>query len=94
MLFDWDEGKAQSNLAKHGVAFTLVERFAWDNVIEIIDTRLDYGETRIVAYGEIDGRLHVLVYVPHETALRVISLRKANPREVRLYNDQFRQQSG
>lgn len=49
------------------------------------DRRRDYGERRYQAMGPIDGRLHVLVFTPRAGAIHVISLRKANDRELRLY---------
>ena len=49
------------------------------------DTRRDYGERRIIAYGLIRGRLHVCVYTLRGVVHRIISLRKANRREVDAY---------
>lgn len=43
------------------------------------------GETRIVAYGLIESRVHVVVYTIRGDDKRIISLRKANPREVGRY---------
>ena len=81
--YEWDAGKARNNLSKHGVAFDSVYGFDWATAIEAEDTPYDYGETRIQALGKIGDRYHVLVYVQREAAIRVISLRKANKREVR-----------
>jgi uncharacterized DUF497 family protein len=44
-----------------------------------------YGELRRVAVGYLDGRLHVLCYIPLGEGIRVISFRKANIREARKY---------
>ena len=42
--FEWDEEKARTNLAKHGVSFlTAAEIFA-NEIMERIDDREDYGE--------------------------------------------------
>jgi uncharacterized DUF497 family protein len=49
------------------------------------DTRHDYGEKRYVALGYIGPRLHVLCFTPSGLGIRVISLRKANSREIKLY---------
>lgn len=49
------------------------------------DTRRDYGEQRVVAYGLIRGRMHVCVYTLRGDAHRIISLRRANRREVDAY---------
>jgi uncharacterized DUF497 family protein len=51
----------------------------------VMDDRFDYGEVRQIAFGLIDGRMFVFVYVDRGTERRVISLRKANRREVNRY---------
>ncbi|MET4102510.1 uncharacterized DUF497 family protein [Roseovarius sp. MBR-78] len=81
-LYEWDAAKAENNMAKHGVPFTAVQGFDWSSAIEAEDTRYDYGETRMQALGKIDGRYHVLVYAWRNDRIRVISLRKANRREI------------
>jgi uncharacterized DUF497 family protein len=57
----------------------------WSTVLEGEDTRRDYGEKRLIAYGLINDRLHCLVYTVRDDLIRVISLRKANKREVSRY---------
>lgn len=57
--------------------------FDWSSVIERPDRRADYGEDRMQALGKINGRDHVLVYTLRKDRIRVISLRKANKREMR-----------
>jgi uncharacterized DUF497 family protein len=81
--YEWDAGKAEINLAKHGVPFEAVQGFDWSTAIEAEDTRYDYGETRMQALGVIGGRYHVLVYAWRAGRIRVISLRRANRREIR-----------
>jgi len=51
------------------------------------DRRYAYGEERFQAFGLIDGRLHLLVFTMRGDVLRAISLRKANPKEVRRYDE-------
>ena len=85
--YEWDESKRVANLAKHGVDFAALIDFDWNRVIEFDDIRADYGERRIVAFGMIEGRLYALVYTPRGDKLRVISLRKANRREVGRYHN-------
>ena len=81
--YEWDPRKAISNLEKHGVAFEDVVGFHWDEALVIPDRRQEYGEPRFLAYGLIGSRLHALVFTPRSGRIRVISLRKANSREVR-----------
>lgn len=50
-----------------------------------MDDRKEYGEQRIRALGRVGVRVHSLVFVETEDGIRVISFRKANKREVKLY---------
>ncbi|HIO03764.1 BrnT family toxin [Marinobacter sp. LM1] len=47
----------------------------------------DYGERRMIGYGPIGDRVYCVVYTERKGIRRIISLRKANRREVRLYAD-------
>ena len=80
-LFEWDDTKRQANLVKHGVDFAAIDAFDWESAFIEPDTR--HEEPRWVAVGFIGSRLHVVVYAKRGTRRRVISLRKANAREVR-----------
>jgi uncharacterized DUF497 family protein len=48
---------------------------------ETVDDRSDYGETRINALGEIEGRVYFVTYIWRGPNRRIISARKANDRE-------------
>ena len=84
MRNEWDEAKDEANRAKHGLSLADAERLDWD-AAPVPDLRRDYGETRLVQFGRIDGRLHVCVFVFRGESRRIISLRKANSREERRY---------
>ena len=87
MQYEWDNGKNRNNQIKHGVDFNLAEQFEWNSAIEFADNRFDYGENRYCALGYIGHRLYHLVftYRTNEKVIRIISLRKANKREVLKY---------
>ena len=55
------------------------------------DTRHSYGEERFQVMGRIEQRLFVIVYTPRRDAIRIISARKANQREVRDYENRTRE---
>lgn len=78
-MYEWDEGKRQINLAKHGVDFNAMESFEWETAVEAADDQHD--EPRWVAIGFIGLQLHVVVYTVRNHAVRIISLRKATPQE-------------
>lgn len=46
MQFEWDENKARSNLAKHGIAFKAVHDFNFDTALYSVDDAMGYGEER------------------------------------------------
>lgn len=54
-------------------------------IFEVVDNRFDYGETRTICLGELNGRLYVIVYTWRGENRRIISARKANVREQRAY---------
>lgn len=85
MKIEYDHKKNQANIAKHGIDFEQAHDFDWDSAILAVDDRQDYGEIRFNALGFLDGRLHVMTFTVRGDAIRVISLRKANKREVARY---------
>ena len=87
--YTFDLAKQAVNVAKHGVFFTAAEDFEWASAQVQVDQRRSYGETRFVALGLIRQRVHVLVFNLRETSVRIISLRRANRREVKRYADHF-----
>jgi hypothetical protein len=84
----FDPRKNERNIAERGLSFELVEEFEWDSALVVEDVRRDYGERRFQALGLITGRLHALVFTPRAGRVHVISLRKANQREIGLYEAQ------
>lgn len=88
MEYEWDEAKAGANETKHGVSFSEIHDFDWSVAMVIEDNREDYGERRYIAYGPINGRLHVAVITPRGEGVRLIGLRKANKREVAAYGQE------
>lgn len=73
---------------ERGLSFALAAKFDFDSAIIYEDKRRDYGETRYFSLGLIGDRLHALVFTTTPTGIRIISLRKANLREVQGY-EQF-----
>lgn len=85
MKIEFDPAKDAINRAKHGISLSEAEKIDWDTVIAKADSRRNYGEPRQIGYGLLDRRLHCVVFVNHGPVFRVISLRKANRREVTRY---------
>lgn len=84
-MFEWNEAKRRANLDKHGVDFEDVWDLDWINAVTREDTRSTYEERRFISTGILDGRLHVCVWTERGGKRRIISLRKANPRERKLH---------
>lgn len=85
MAYEFDPAKDRSNFAKHGLTLAAAEGFEWETAVVREDMRRRYTEQRFEATGYIGDRLHVMVFCLRGGAVRVISLRKANAREVQRY---------
>lgn len=85
MLIDFDPGKDVTNLSKHGVSLAAAAELDWDAALAWIDDRADYGEVRIVALAPIGDRLFFVAFVDRSESRRIISLRRANRREIKHY---------
>lgn len=79
----FDRVKSHRNEVERGLPFSLVLDLDWSSALINEDTRRDYGEQRLQVLGLIHGRLHAMVFTPRHDKVHVISLRKANNREVK-----------
>jgi uncharacterized DUF497 family protein len=79
MFFEWDEGKRQSNIAKHYIDFRDAIRVFDGPAFEITDSRR--GEDRIVTIGSVQNIEIVVVYVMRGQGRRIISARRAHRNE-------------
>ncbi len=52
------------------------------------DNRFDYGETRYISLGLLEGRVIVVAHTESEDVIRIISARKATKYEEAYYFDQ------
>jgi uncharacterized protein len=86
----FDPAKDDANIASHGVSLELAARIDWPEVLVGVDDRRDYGELREIGYALIDARLYCVVFTQRAAILRIISLRKANNREIDRYEEQVR----
>ena len=91
MQFEWDEAKSDASFKERGFDFAYAARAFFDpDRIVHTDARRSYGEERYQLMGMIEQRLFVVVYTPRHSAIRIISARKANQREVRNYENSAR----
>ncbi|MHB8850100.1 MAG: BrnT family toxin [Acidithiobacillus ferriphilus] len=85
MEITYDPTKDAANVAKHGVSLALAIELEWESAVVWPDVRREYGETRMAAIGYIGLRLYYVAFVDRADGRRIISLRKANQREVKRY---------
>ena len=81
MAEPFDPEKDARNRLERGVPLSLGFDVIDGAIAEFEDTRRDYGERRIVCFGEVAGRLYACVYTVRNSGPRIISVRKANERE-------------
>ena len=83
MRVTYDPAKRRQTFAERGLDFEDAAIVFEGPTLEIEDTRRDYGETRIICFGYLEGRLVVVGYTLRSSARHVFSMRKANGREER-----------
>ena len=88
MQITFDLAKNILNIELRGLSFEQVVDFEFETALFSQDLRQEYGEIRLRALGYLGQRVHALVFVETELGIRVISFRKANKREVAIYESQ------
>jgi uncharacterized DUF497 family protein len=71
--YEWDEAKRQSNIQKHGIDFIGIENVFAGETVTILDDRIDYGETRFVTVGLLNGLALVVTHTETDEVIRIIS---------------------
>jgi uncharacterized DUF497 family protein len=86
--FVWDQEKACSNLAKHGVTFEIASQVFFDPFVRICEASID-EEQRDAAIGLVED--WSVLFVVHtwreEEAIRIVSARAATAQERRWYEN-------
>jgi len=85
MSIEFDPAKDAANQAKHGISLALAGELDWEAALVWIDERLDYPELRMIALAPKTEILYYVAFVDRGEARRIISLRRANRREVKHY---------
>ncbi len=88
MRIAFDPAKNERNIAERSLSFERVADLDWETAVAVEDDRKDYGERRVRVMARLGARLHIAVVTYRGDAIRVISFRKANTREIKLYADQ------
>lgn len=89
MEISYDAEKRDRTLRERGLDFEDAVQVFAGTTIDFIDDRKDYGELRWVTFGLLEGRLVSLVWTERDETRHIISMRKANDREKKVYEVQL-----
>ncbi len=82
MKFEWDNTKRESNIKKHHVDFVDVARILLGGSYISQSTKPGNDSERMIAIGELDGRVYTIVYTVRDAGVyRIISSRRASNAE-------------
>jgi uncharacterized DUF497 family protein len=81
----YDPKKRAKTIEERGLDFDDAAKFFAGLVLELEDSRFDYGETRMICYGYLGDRMIVVGYTLRESVRHVFSMRRDNAREQRKY---------
>ena len=88
MDFEWDMAKSDLCQISRNFDFIYVlSVFIDPNLLIEKDQRWDYGEERFRELGLLNEKVFVVIYTKRPSAIRIISARRANRREVRRYEE-------
>lgn len=87
LKFEWDDAKAQANVAKHGVSFEEAATVFGDPLaLTFHDPDHSVGEKRWLTFGVSQtDRLLVVVHTERGRSIRIISARRATRHERGIY---------
>jgi uncharacterized DUF497 family protein len=85
MHIEFDPAKDLANQTKHGVSLSVAGELDWEAALVWMDDRFEYDEMRMIALAPKTEILYYVAFVDRGEARRVISLRRANRREVKHY---------
>lgn len=82
MQIEYDPAKRDATLLKRGLDMVDAVEIFETEILTVEDDRIDYGESRFLTVGYLRGRMMFVAWTPRGNARRVISMRKANDREI------------
>jgi len=89
MKFEFNQRKSEANRGKHGISLEKAATI-WEQArVEV--TARTVGEPRGMVIGKIKGKLYACIYTAREEAIQIVLCRRASKREVRLYNEHFKE---
>lgn len=89
MRIEFDPAKRAATLEARGLDMAQASELFAGATLTVEDDRRDYGEDRFITIGFLNDTMVVVVWTPRRDAYRIISMRKANERERRIYGSRF-----
>jgi len=89
MRIEWDPARNRTNFSKHGLRFEDAELVFSGPCVTFIDDRFDYGEDRLITLGLLHARLVIIVHAPFDDGTRIVSMRKGNRHEQKIYQERL-----
>jgi uncharacterized DUF497 family protein len=83
VAISYDPAKNERNIRERGLSFERAADFYFATAL--FNNEIRKSETRRIAVGYLDNRLHLLCYILKPDGIRVISFRKTNRREAKFY---------
>lgn len=81
MKITCDPLKREAVLKERGLDFQDASKVFEGNYTSAEDNRFDYGETRIISAGFLNGRMVVIVWTPRDGGRHIISMRYCHAKE-------------
>lgn len=91
MKFEWDENKNKKNIERHGIDFKDAYLIFENPLLIKIDTRKEYGEKRLIGLGLLFEVAVIIIFTKRINNIRIISIRRANKNERKIYQEKFSQ---
>lgn len=91
MQVTYDPAKRAKTFQERGLDFEDARYVLSSPAIRFEDTRVDYGERRMICIGLLRERMVVVGYVQRGADCHVFSMRKCNAREIKKYTPELEQ---
>jgi uncharacterized DUF497 family protein len=84
MAFEWDEEKSRKTMRERGLDFKEAAKL-WDDLDSIEVLAFSDKESRWAKIGTLNGQLHTAIFTLRGKKVRIISVRRAHPKEIAFY---------
>jgi uncharacterized DUF497 family protein len=84
-VLEFDDAKREITLFTRGLDMARANEIFEASHLNQIDYRKNYGEVRVFSFGYLDNLAVVVVWTYRGIKRRIISLRRANEREIKKY---------